>query len=146
MAIWIGEILLSLVMIVFASAFIFMSSNFPVNVNPVDVGAAAFPKLMALMSIVLAMAIIARSYIKRNENNEAIVIEDVYRLVIGIFSLAVYLYIMPIIGYFITTPIYLIFLMALQGNRKIIQMLSVSIGFTLFAYIIFFKILKVFLP
>jgi hypothetical protein len=146
MAIWIGEIILSFIMIMFALVFYVKSADFPVSINPVDVGPAAFPRLMVVLIITLAIMIIARSIIKRNERNENITIDNVLILSIGIGSLAAYMYIMPRIGYFITTPIYLFFLLFMQGNRKYLQMVATSMGFTLFAYLIFFRLFNVLLP
>lgn len=75
MAIWIGEIILSIMMIMLALIFYGMSSDFPANINPVDVGAAAFPRLMAAITIILALALITRCILKRTEHNEIIVID-----------------------------------------------------------------------
>ena len=60
--------------------------------------------------------------------------------------MCVYAFLMPRLGYYVVTPFFIFAVMFLMGNRKWIQVILVTLGFTLFAFLVFTKLLGVLLP
>ncbi|MDN5347553.1 MAG: putative tricarboxylic transport rane protein [Clostridia bacterium] len=144
MPIWIGEALISVILIVFAVTFYIISNNFPAAMNPVDVGPAAFPRLMAGLTILLGLAQLLMSIFGRAKDR--VNIDNKWSFFLSLILTLIYLYLVPRVGYFHVTPIFLLVLMLVLGNRKWVQLFGTALGFALFSYYVFFKFLQVALP
>ncbi len=58
----------------------------------------------------------------------------------------VYVYILDFLGFIITTILFLFTLLLIAGNRKPIQLISITVVTTVGVYLIFEKLLNVYLP
>lgn len=145
MPLWICEIVISLAMIVLGVVFYVIAGDFRASFNINDIGAGAFPRLVIVLMCVLAIMQIVIS-IKNRKTNEKLDIENWATLLSGIALLSVYIILIPIFGYYVTTPFALIGIMVLQGNRNWLQIGLVSAGFCLFVFVVFSTMLRVMLP
>ena len=149
---WLAEIIFSVAMIVLAIIFFVWAGDIRPNINPVDVGAAAFPRLMLAFICICAAAQILLSIrtrkklLENGEEGKKIVFDNGGNMLIAAAVMLVYGYLLPVIGFFYITPIAIFAMMFIMGNRKYIQMLSVTAGFMVFVYVIFIMVLRVSLP
>ena len=153
MKVWLGNIIFSVIVIVLSVIFLILSAGiterFP---NPADIGPAAFPQLLLGLIIILAVlqiisALRLRHKLKASgEEGAEYVFENKLAKLSGVALMLLYGYLMPILGFFITTPVAVFCMMYIIGNRKWIQMISVTAGFTVFAYVVFVMFLRVSLP
>lgn len=150
---WLGDIIFSVIMIIISVIFFVMSGNirerFP---NPADIGPAAFPRLMLGFIIICAVlqiisALRLRQKLKASgEEGEKVAFENKTAKLSGVALVLLYGYLLPILGYFITTPVAVFGMMYIMGNRKWIQMIAVTAGFNIIVYLIFVMFLRVSLP
>ena len=145
MSLWIFEIVVSLVMIVLSVAAYVVAGTFRISFNLSDIGAQAFPRAIVIAMSALAVMQIIIS-IKNRNSDEKIKIGQWATLLSGIALLFVYISLIPILGYFVTTPIFVVGFLVLQGNRNWLQIVLVSSGFCLFVYVVFINVLRVTLP
>jgi len=141
---WVGEIALTAVLMAAALAFYLGSLKFPGTMNPADLGPAAFPKLMAGLALLLGVAQIALSLKQRKA--QRLRINNKVGFALGVLSFFLYAFLMPRIGYFYVTPLFIFILLGLLGNRRWGQMVLVAAVFTGMAYFVFYKFLMVTLP
>ena len=147
MFIWTGEVVISIVLAVIAVVFYAVSGGFTAPIIPVDIGPAAFPRLMAVIIICLAGAQIFLA-IKKKKSPEAGKASFGFwqGYLVGLILMCVYAYLMPRLGYYAVTPFFIFAIMVLMGNRKWLQMVLVTLGFCLFSFLVFTKLLGVLLP
>ena len=152
MKMWLAEIIFSVIMIALSVVFFIMAGDIGGAINPRDVGPAAFPRLTLAIVCLCAGAQILISLrqrarlIAQNEEGKKLTFHNKNNMLAAFAVIMVYGYIMPIIGFFQTTPVVILAMMFLMGNRKWLQMLLVTAGFTAFTYVIFVMILRVSLP
>ena len=72
--------------------------------------------------------------------------EDMKRVVIYMVAFSCYIFIVPVIGFFVTTTLFTILIMMFLKVKKMYMILIISIGIDLFVYEIFSIIMKVPLP
>lgn len=147
MFVWTGEVVISVILAIVAVIFYVLSGSFTAPVNPVDIGPAAFPRLMAIIILLLAAAQIFLS-IKKNKapDSEKVAFGYWQGCLAGLALMCAYAFLMPRLGYYVVTPFFIFAIMVLMGNRKWVQMVLVTLGFTLFAFLVFTKLLGVMLP
>jgi len=143
---WIAEILFSIAVIATGIVFFVIAGTFRPSFNEADVGAAAFPRLIAVAMCIFALAQIAMSIKNREKSNNNIALGNKTTLLSGGALMFAYIWLMPILGFYIVTPIFSFGFMVLQGYRKWITMVLVSGGFCLFAYLLFTTFLRIQLP
>ena len=144
---WTGEVIISIILAIISIVFFVISGSFTAPVNPVDIGPSAFPRLMAGITVVLAVVQILLS-VRKSKANDADKASFGYwqGCIAGFALMCVYAFLMPMLGYYVVTPPFIFAVMVLMGNRKWLQMILVTLGFTLFAFLVFTKLLGVMLP
>lgn len=141
---WVGEIALAVFLMAVSLFFYLYSYQFPESMNPADLGPAAFPRLMAGLVLLLGAAQIALSL--RERRDQRLRIRNKAGLYLGAAAIFLYALLMPLLGYFYVTPVFVFLFMALLGNRRWGQMVLVAAAFTGMAYLVFYKFLMVTLP
>lgn len=144
MPLWLGESMISLALMITAAVFYLVSKSFPQALNPADVGPSAFPRLMAGITFLLGLAQFLFSLLTRPK--DWVAVEDKSTFLLGLILTILYLYLFPKVGYFYATPVFIALLMFILGNKSWLQILATIVGFVLFAYYVFFKLLQVSLP
>ena len=136
-----GEILLPCTLIALALLFYVMTFSFPVE----DVGPASIPRLWIFWIIVFCCVILWQLFLHKNGKKESKNTRLGFMLTI-MFIVIAYFFAMQLIGYFISSFVFLMVLMHIMSYRKYFVMLSVSTGWMLFSYFIIYKLLYIQLP
>ena len=152
MSMWLGEIIISVVLIVFSIIALIISGGIGGNVNPSDIGPTAFPRLTLVAVIVICalqivFALRNRGQIVKEAKTEKKVTIDNRLALIGVVVLmVVYGLLLPIVGFYIASAAFLFLIMLLMGNRKWIQLATIPIGFNVLIHVLFVMLLGLRLP
>jgi hypothetical protein len=117
-------------------------------------GPSGLPNILAISIIMLGLIHLIGSIITKirlgksiSENIKPVEIKRKnFRVYVLLLISFMYISLLPILGYLITTIIWLGGLMWLFGERRWLNISVISILFTVFLYLIFSKVLRVFLP
>ena len=153
------------VILLISSAFYYLSTiEFPPPSKTENLGPAFFPTLLAVTLAFLALLLILNSLFFRGasgkEKGGAVIqgaerleedsfsTDDVsYKFLIGTIGLSfLYVVLISILGFLISTPLFLIILIRLLGYEKWVNNLAASIGLTAALYLLFATALGVSLP
>ena len=106
------------------------------------------PRLLTYFITILAIILIIESYLKYRKRTEEVQEEGirVRRTFLFICSIALYIYFIESLGYFITTPLFIFGSMYFFKATKIRNIFYVTIGFTLFVYLLFVRFLHLPIP
>ena len=109
--------------------------------------------LVAVFSIAMAFQAYKTARLERPKTKEEAVasIEDegkvvVVRVIWYVAMMALYIYYISSVGYFITTPIFMLVCYALLKATSIPKAMAISAGFALFIYYLFVSFLKLPIP
>ncbi|MTW87437.1 hypothetical protein F3157_17545 [Virgibacillus dakarensis] len=112
------------------------------------VGANFFPYMIAILIVFLSIISIIKdgkeTYEKEAENESKKT--SFIQFLMVFISMVLWIYIVPFLGYIITTALFIGGLMWLFGNRNPYQLLLVSISFSLITSYVFVNLLSVNLP
>jgi len=129
-----------------------MAGDFGGTLNPFDIGPAAFPRLMAVFMIVLGILQAVQSLRKRSQllaegkPGKKVVLNNKLAVLSIAVLLVVYGIVMPMVGFYVATPFFILLVMWLMGARSWLQLIGVPIGFNIFSYVVFFMTLRIILP
>jgi len=152
MKMWQGEIIISGVFIVLSAIFFIMAGDFAANLNPMDVGPAAFPRLtLVIVSLLSALQIVLSlrkrgQLIAEKKNSKRVTVDNKLVLLITVVLMFVYAQLLPVVGFYIATTVFLFVVMFLMGNRRWLQLVTVPIGFNLLIHVTFVMTLGLRLP
>lgn len=121
--------------------------HFPKSLNTADVGPGEFPLIVAVGGLLCSLAVLVQGCSIR-EGSEAASM-DVARawsvagavLVIGAYGL-----LMPLLGFYACTAVAVPVMLLLGGERKWLRLLLVTVGFLVFVYFCFDRLLDVQFP
>ncbi len=107
-----------------------------------------FPRRLTYVITILAIALVIEAYYKYRkatleEQEEGI---KVLRASIFTVSIALYVFSINIVGYFITTPLFIFGTMYFLKSTKTRNILLITIAFTLFVYLLFVRFLNLPIP
>lgn len=145
--------ILALLMILIAF-FVYFYSNTFIEAKSYDLGSAAFPKIISVLTIFLSILLIINTLKERDdktkekhEENEQIFNKTgTLRLILGSSIIMIYFFLINKIGFIIATLIFLIVFMRVLGIKKWVMSIPISIVTTFLIYFLFQDILKVQLP
>lgn len=140
------ETISGLLSILVGSFFYYLTLDFP-SIETDVLGAAFLPKLYSILLIIFGVILITKKLVKSNTNPENQ--EGEFKGFYGLSSMVIvliYVLLLPYIGFYIATILVMLTLLYFLKVRKILVLLSVSVGVTLFVFILFEKLLKVPLP
>ena len=141
---WIGELIFSL--LILALGIVFGAEAYKLGPSRLGtfVGPSFFPIVLSSALVLLAVFNIYQVISQRAENGNKFAFS--MTLTAGSVLCILYVYLIPILGYFYITPVFGVCFLFLQGNRKPMQIFLMTAGFTLTAYIVFYRLLSVRLP
>lgn len=147
-----GEIGISAGMALLAVAF-WGLATFSQDINPVDPGPAAYPRVVSLLLLAFAAAQILLSWRRRRPADEdtgeaaQATARTAYRYSLGTLALSIlYVAVFDKASYLLTTTGFLLALMLLGGVRRWVILLGVALLYSLSTYYVFGEILMVQLP
>ena len=138
-----GRIIVPLFFIEFASVFGIIALGFP-EMKGDEVGPGVVPALWILGILALSIFLFVKGIMgKENSDPEW---GKIIKVITFIGMTILYLFVMQIIGYNLATLAYLIGGMLYLSYRNWKVMITISVGWVIFSYFIFFRLLYVPLP
>ena len=159
-----SNIIIGIILLIASAFYYFSTSEFPPPSKTENLGPAFFPTLLAAALALLALLLILSSLFFRGatgkEKGGAVIqgaerleedsfsVESVsYKFLLGTIGLSfLYVGLLSILGFLISTPLFLIILIRLLGYEKWVNTLAASIGLTAALYLLFATALGVSLP
>jgi len=155
----IGILLLAL------SIFYYLSTRgLPPPSKTENLGSAFFPHLLAIVLALLSLMLIFNAFLFRSPSDQeeeksaiaggerleedSFTAEGIsYKFLLGTIGASIlYVILLPVIGYVIVTPIFLIGMIRLLGKKQWLHNIAISILLTVSLYLLFGKMLGVALP
>lgn len=116
----------------------------------VGVGPQFFPRILAMLMIILSVCMIVRSILHPKQENtdeqRAHFRKEIFLAAIALIALVIYAGIMNTVGYVIATLFYMSFMLWLLGERSTIRIGAWALGVTFLIYWVFQEVLSVPLP
>ena len=137
-----GRIVVPVIFMELAVFFGILALGFPAKGD--EVGPAVVPGLWIIGILGLSIVLLVRALTNHDEPDPPW--GKVSSVVIYIIMIILYLFFMQLIGYFLSTAIFLITGMYYLTYRNWKVMISMSVGWILFSYFAFYKLLYVPLP
>jgi hypothetical protein len=141
---WVAESAFSLFFLTLGIVFWVSASPLAMRRSAHLIGPAHFPRILSVFLILLAGINLFRVISQRAENCNKLSLN--MRVIAGTGLFALYIYLIPICGYFYVTPVFAVCIMLLMEYRKPLQIFLLSGGFTLAAYVIFYRMMAVRVP
>ncbi len=107
-----------------------------------------FPRRLTYLITILAVALVIEAYYKYRKGVQEDQEEGIKVLRASLFTGSIVLYILAIdlVGYFITTPLFIFGTMYFLKSTKTRNILFITVGFTLFVYLLFVRFLNLPIP
>lgn len=136
-----GNLLLPLIILALSAVFFVQTLEFP---DREDVGPAAVPHLWMFFIAVFCLQLVVQAV--RRKGGADPVPGRIGFVLAFIAWLAVYLMAIETIGYFVSTFVFLVGSMLVLSYRNVLVVVSVSLGWLVFSYFIFYRMLFIPLP
>lgn len=145
------EIVIAVIVSLVAIAAIVGSRQFPGTGLSTDIGSARFPLVYSIALLILSAILIVQNLRKRSAILPLIAVADTnfadyWKPFYGISATAICIAVMPYVGYFIASALYMSFLMWLLGMKHKIFNPLLTLAITATIYLTFSVALKVPLP
>lgn len=125
--------------IIFPLLLIIVSVLGMIETNNFTESAALLPRIVFGLIIVLSLVVMGKAVIKKETKRVKINWKRAFTIM---GTTVAYVVLLPIIGYYVATILYIAATMYLFGVRNKITLVAVPIGFVIFVFIIFGKILS----
>ena len=129
--------------IIFPLLLIIVSVLGMIETNNFTESAALLPRIVFGLIIVLSLVVMGKAVIKKETKRVKINWKRAFTIM---GTTVAYVVLLPIIGYYVATILYIAATMYLFGVRNKITLVAVPIGFVIFVFIIFGKILSLIPP
>ena len=129
--------------LLFSITMLYFSSKIPsFSIIPGAPGPSAYPKLISIFLIILSAALIMIKPQGKSEQSEVRLSAVLKTLLIC----AAYVALVPVIGFYITTALFLPGFMIMQGERKLVLLIVFPIAMLVLVYLVFTLGLGVMFP
>lgn len=139
----IANVIFAIILLLLLSLFMYSTLQIPKPINPNVIGPAYVPFVYLTVGILLAFFIIFFE-IKDKYNLSQVTID--LRLFFYIVIAIAYMFAINYIGYYFSTFILIVLLYFLLGIRKWYLFIAIPLGYNLFVYLIFEKIVSLPIP
>lgn len=140
-----SDVIAAGLLIALSAAVFVVSADFPGGRGG-DPGAAFFPRLIAGTIAVLAFGLLVKDVTTSERDAHEIDLAIVRRLAVVTAFPTLYIFVMPLVGFPLTTIAFLVGLMWYSGARSVPIVLGSSIGVMLVLYYLFGVLFQVPLP
>lgn len=139
--------IIGLIFISFSIFWLTMINGLPEGTKLAAYGPKFFPKIITYGIIIVSIALIIQDFISENKTTKfEYEVADVKKVLLLIALMVAYLFLMPIVGYVVTTIIALFLTLLLFGLKNKKSLILISILFPVLSNILFQTFLKVGLP
>ena len=112
--------------------------------------ASLFPKIMALLVVGLSLAMVVQAFSAARKQAKAPEAPSpklhILRTTVYIVLIAAYIFLIPRLGYFIATPLFMMVSYLYLRATGFLKALLISLGFCIFIYLLFVWFLKLPIP
>lgn len=138
-----GVLLLAL-----AAGYYYASGDVEIGFASDRVGPRAFPRGLAVVLAIASLMLIGRTFLPRYRVAEPVraEVERMGRLWLWLGMTAVYLWLLPAVGYLLLTPVYLAAFAVMLGYRRFVPVLGTAVALTVILHTVFARMLRVRLP
>ena len=137
---WTGQALVAATIMALALLFFAMTFDFPAEL----VGPALIPRLWIFCIVIIGSALLVAA--ARGKGEKAPRAGRIGFVLLGIGCMVAYYFAIQTLGYFISSVIFLALMMYLLSYRKPVVIALVSMGWLVFSYLVFYKLLYIQLP
>lgn len=159
-----SNIIIGIILLIVSVFYYYSTMEFPPPSKTENLGPAFFPTLLAAVLAFLALLMILDSFLARGASGkkgdgaviqgaerleeDSFSTEDIsYKFLLGTIGLSfLYVGLISVLGYLISTPLFLIILIRLLGYEKWVNNIAASVGLTAVLYLLFATALGVSLP
>ncbi|WP_252312764.1 tripartite tricarboxylate transporter TctB family protein [Sinobaca sp. H24] len=142
-----ADIVISSIMILLSLWFLINSMGLPLSLGGGDVGAAAFPLFASSLCLIFSISLLVIGINQYKKKNEDIIrFDNPMRILSAVGAFGMYAFLMPLIGYYISTIIFMPILLIIAQEKKWLKITLVTLGFLLFSWAAFDIALGVPLP
>lgn len=121
--------------------------GYPGSPVPGAPGPAFFPRLLALALVALSLVLAASALRSRQRGDEGAIRWEGFPKVGAVVALAVvYVTLLEVGEFYLTTPLLLAAVMAVMGERRAWVLVLVPVGFVVFVYVVFHRTFAVAMP
>jgi hypothetical protein len=140
-----GNIISSIICILIGIFIIYATKDYPQGLQGVP-GPAFFPRILSCVVIGLSILLLIKTYVKKDGRKISIFDKDSIKVYVTIGFLLAYLIILDLIGFIISTPIFLFGLIFFYVRKNPLKNAVVALVVTFIVYGIFKVLLSVPLP
>lgn len=137
---WTGQAMVPAALMALALLFLAITFDFPGE----QAGPALIPRLWIFCIVVMCSAILF--FAARGRTDKDPEAGRIGFVLLGIVCMVVYYFAIQILGYFISSFIFLALMMYMLSCRKPLLIVLVSTGWVAFSYLVFYKLLYIQLP
>ncbi len=141
------DIAVAVSLIVVCIAVFLYTFTFPEKVR--SVGVSTFPRIIVGIIFFLSLILIARTIFSKNESavNPFYISKEVLsKMGLSLLSLIAYIVLIGVLGFLISTPIFLFSLIVTFGERRYLFTGFIAIALTIVIYLMFHTVAKVPFP
>lgn len=136
--------LFAIVPLVISAYFLYAAAKMPS-------APALLPQILAVLVALFAVAMVFNAKkeapAKDKEAAECPPVKiNIMQVAVFAAAIAVYIYLIPIAGYFVATPVYMVVMYAYLKATGFVRSVIISLCFSLFIYALFFVFLKLPIP
>ncbi|WP_417583727.1 tripartite tricarboxylate transporter TctB family protein [Nitrincola sp.] len=106
---------------------------------------AYIPVGVGLLMSLFALGLIVRSLLK-NKDHEIKLVDHPFKFIATLVSCVAYFFLLPIVGFYTTSSLFIVSLSLLIGERRPVVILSITVVFITLLYLLFALVLKRALP
>ena len=132
-------------LIIISIAFFKETFSFPVILKATEPGPSIMPRIYSIILFFSAIYYAVKNFRKKRETSENK--RSINKmLILAVILTFLYILLIPFLGYFISTVIYLLIIMFIMEERKKSAYIILPSMVLLFSYLIFYKLLLVQFP
>ncbi|MCM3715394.1 tripartite tricarboxylate transporter TctB family protein [Alkalihalobacillus oceani] len=135
------DVIISICVMGFAVFFFSLTFQFPTG-NPQDMGPAFMPRAYAIMIMILGLLL----FFKGLKSGPQAGKKGTKLILLTIGWLFIYIFFVPIIGFYIMTPLFLFVFLWIVRERRLIPLLAIPLFTTVLIFFFFKQLLNVPIP
>lgn len=136
----------SVLLIVLGAVVYYLADQFPQVGGEGVTGPDLFPKALAILLICLSLLLLVTAMISKDPEKVLVWGKGPAKSYITVGMIVIYFVVLQLIGFFMSTPVFLFVMIRFLGQKSDVKNIAVSLGVTLIIYVVSNSLLYVPLP